>query len=167
VRGNALRSGDRQPSGITSPQPDALQVPSDEGRDSKQTHLTRARLVSILDLSVAALIFGVYRVAGAPFGQLWLLLPFVAFQAISWAVASKLQPSDSKFVQQFDEAVFVASWLLLPPAGVVVVLGCGTALGLLLLRAFPRTVCINGCILTMAAVSGVTVAKASQDLLGT
>ena len=161
-----MRSGARQPSGTTPPPSDAPEVTPDEGRDSRQTHLLRARLVATLDLAIVVAIFIGYRAAAAPFGTAWLLASFVVFQAISWAVSSKLQPSDSKFVQQFDEAVFVASWILLPPAGVVLVLGCGTALGLLFLRTFPRTICINGCILTMAALSGVTAARCAQQVLG-
>ncbi|HEX4819783.1 MAG TPA: bifunctional diguanylate cyclase/phosphodiesterase [Acidimicrobiales bacterium] len=161
-----MRSGDRQSNGDATTHLDAPDAQVDDGRDSRQTHLLRARLVSVLGLCIVGLIFAIARSLGTPFGEPWLLVPFIAVQAASWAVASKLQPSDSKFVQQFDEAVFVASWLLLPSAGVVLVLGAGTALGLIALRNFPRTVCINGSILTVAALGGVCAADAVSQILG-
>ena len=96
-----------------------------------------------------------------------MLIPFVAVQAVSWAVAIYLQPHDSKFVQQFDEAVFVAGVLLLPPAGVVVVLGCGTALGWLLRTRRPRTIFLNGGILSVSALCAVGAVLALEAGLGT
>src|SRR4030095_12242975 len=84
---------------------------------------------------------------------------FLTFQAISWTAAYRLQPSDSQFVQQFDEAVFVAGVMLLPPSGVVLTLGLGTALGLVLLRTWPRIVFLNGGVLTIAAVAGFAAVR--------
>lgn len=153
-----MRSGDRDQGGIDTPHPDAPAPTPDEGRDSKPTHVPATRVCGALGLIAALLIFGVIQIWEMPFGPLEILLPFLAFQAVSWAAAYKLQPSDSQFVQQFDEAVFVASALLLPPGGVIAVLGVGTALGLVALRSWPRTVCLNGGILTIATLVGVAVA---------
>src|SRR4051794_18543891 len=128
---SAVPSGDRVQSGADQPHADApAPAPaSDEGRDSRQSKVARVRVLGASGFVIAAAIFAILALEHAPFGDPRLLLPFVAMQAVSWAVAIYLQPHDSKFVQQFDEAAFVAGVLLLPSAGVVVVLGCGTALG--------------------------------------
>ena len=139
------------------PHPDAPASTPDEGRDSKPTHVPATRISGAVGLMSALVIFAMIWRRGHPVGPLELLLPFLVFQAVSWAAAFKLQPSDSQFVQQFDEAVFVAAVLVLPPAGVVTVLGVGTALGLIALRSWPRTVCLNGGMLTAATLAGVAV----------
>jgi len=138
-----------------------------EGRDSRQTHLLRARLVALGGVVAAAVVHGRFAAGHLPYGNLAILLPFVAFQALSWAGAYKLQPADSKFVQQFDEAVFVAAAFVLPAAGVVTALGCGTALGFLLLRDSPRTLVINGANLTLSALAGIAVTHTLTGALGT
>lgn len=152
-----MRSGDRDSSGTAEAQTDAPIVP-DEGRDARPTHINTTRFCGALGLVATAVIFAVIEAKGLPFGPLQLLFPFLLFQAASWAAAWKMQPSDSQFVQQFDEAVFVAAVLVLPPAGVIGVLGIGTALGLIALRSWPRTVCLNGGVLTVATLLGVCVA---------
>jgi diguanylate cyclase (GGDEF)-like protein len=111
------------------------------------------------------LIYLNFGASHAGFGDRWLLLAFLAFQAVSLASSTLLQPSDSRFVQQFDEAVFVASALLLPPAGVVAVLGGGTALGFVSVRS-PRTICINGGIFSVAALCGVTTIHVVEQVVG-
>ena len=161
-----MREGRRHNRDDAASSPAPAPEPTDDGRDSRQTKLIRARLVMAFGLTcVGALFFAFGRTSH--YGDLTILLPFVVFQSASWAIASRLQPSDSKFVQQFDEAVFVAGLLLLPSAGVVVVLGAGTALGLLILRASPRTILINGANLTVSALVGVTASTALENLFGT
>ncbi|MEY2448849.1 MAG: hypothetical protein QOH79_2325 [Acidimicrobiaceae bacterium] len=161
-----MRSGDRGQSGVETPQPDASASTQDEGRDSRLTHLFRARVVGLVSLSVAVLILGSFAANHSPLGPSGLLLSFILFQAVSSALITRLQPSDSKFVQQFDEAVFVASVLLLPAGGTVAVLGVGTALGFLLQRENPRSICMNGAILTVAALCGVSLVQAVEHAIG-
>src|SRR5947208_3218529 len=103
-----VRSGDRQPSGTTPPQPDAPEISHDEGRDSRQSNLAKSRLCAGVSLAGASLVFAYLGVHGSTLGSLRLLLPFVVFHGICCAAAYRLQPSDTQFVEQFDEAVFVA-----------------------------------------------------------
>src|SRR3954463_11730764 len=108
----AVRSRGRQQSGTADAHSAALASPT------RPAHLARARLVSAISLTTVAIVFTSFIRGGFPIGNVWLVLAFLAFQAANCAVAARLQPSDSQFVQQFDEAVFVAGVLLLPPAGV-------------------------------------------------
>jgi diguanylate cyclase (GGDEF)-like protein len=140
---------------VETPQPDAPEAAQDEGRDSRQSRLDRKGIMGALGLIASIVIFAEFGVHDSPFGDVNLLVAFLLFQGVSWAVAIHLQPSDSKFVQQFDEAVFVAGVLLLPPAGVVMVLGCGTALGWAIQRLKLRTILTNGGIMTVSALTAV------------
>jgi diguanylate cyclase (GGDEF)-like protein len=135
----------------------AAVVPEPAGRDSQQSHILQSRIAGAVGLLVSVLIYGALWVRDFPVGSPLVLICFITFQALSWAAAYHLQPSDSQFVQQFDEAVFVAGVMLLAPSGVVVTLGVGTALGLVLLRTWPRMVFVNSGVLAVAACSGVLV----------
>src|SRR5438270_2103616 len=162
-----VRSGDRQQSGTTPPQPDAPELTHDEGRDSRLAHLMKARMLSAACIGSALMVFGGFSSGHSQFGDARALAAFVVIQAVSLSIALRLQPSDSRLVQQFDEAVFVASVLLLPPAGVVLVLGGGTALGNLLSRAVPRAIAINGGVFTVSALAGVMAVRTVENLSGT
>jgi len=153
---DAVRSRDREQSGtadahatapVDTPQP-SPSAAEDHGRDSRQTKLFRSRIVGLCGATICVLTFGGFDVAHTHYGSLWLLVPFVAFQAVSWGASIRWQPSDSKLVLQFDEAVFVAGALLLPPSGVVLVLGVGTGLGWVLGGTRPRTVFFNAGVFT-------------------
>lgn len=163
---DAARSAHRESSGTTPAPTAAPELEADEGRDSRQSSSTRKSIMGGLALVVAGAVFGTLVASHAPFGRPWLLISFLAFQGVSWAAAIRLQPHDSKFVQQFDEAVFVAGVLLLPPAGVVFVLGCGTALGWALCRLKIRTVLTNGGIMTIAALGGVGSVWSLEHVFG-
>jgi diguanylate cyclase (GGDEF)-like protein len=161
-----VRSGDRVESGTDTPPADAPVNAPDEGRDSRQTKLVRSRIVATSGFLILATTLGVFRAHEASLGSRWLLVAFVAFQAASWGASIRWQPSDSKIVLQFDEAVFVAGVLLLQPAGVVVVFGFGTALGWLLGGTGPRSIFFNGGVFTLAALSGVTAVQGVEHALG-
>src|SRR4051812_1249997 len=92
---DALRTGNRDQGGAEMPHPDAP-APADEGRDSKPAHVLKARVLSGISISAAALVFGGFGLTGSPFGDLRLLVPFFAFQALSLTVALRYQPSDSR-----------------------------------------------------------------------
>ena len=161
-----MRSGDRQQSGTIPSLPDAPEPTQDDGRDSRQSSLARKRIMGGVGLVVATAVFSTFVAHHSSFGDARLVVPFLVFEAISWALAIRLQPHDSKFVQQFDEAVFVAGALLLPSAGVVLVLGCGAAIGWALCRLKLRTVLTNGGIMTVAALSGVEVVSTLDRIIG-
>ena len=164
-----MRSGDREQSGTEAPQPDAPEPTQDEGRDSRQSNLVKSRLSATVGLAAAVGVFGYLFSTGAHLGSPGLLLPFLAFHAACCAAAYRLQPSDTQFIEQFDEAVFVAAFLLLPPAGVICVLGLGTAIGLASVRTFPRMIFLNGGLVTVATAIGVATAtqiSASHGAVG-
>src|SRR3954463_11870190 len=111
----AVRSRGRQQSGTADAHP-AAPIPSPGGRDTRWSNATRARIVSLICIAGMILIYAGMGGPSAKIGSGWLLACLLAFQAATWTAAIRLQPSDSRFIQQFDEAVFVASVLLLPPS---------------------------------------------------
>jgi diguanylate cyclase (GGDEF)-like protein len=129
--------------------------------------LFRTRLVAAFCVVSASAIVASFVLKHESVGPLSLLVPLVLFQAGSWAVAIRFQPKDSRLVQQFDEAVFVAAAMLLPTAGVVAVIGAGTAIGFVVLRLPPRSTIINGGFSTIAALSGVGATHFVSSALGT
>jgi len=163
---DAVRSGDRQSNGDATTHPNAPEPQMDSGRDSRKTKLFRSRIVGLVGFSLCIVTFGVLVAGGASFGQPYLLASFAVFQAASWAASIRWQPSDSKLVLQFDEAVFVAGLLLLPPAGVVFVFGIGTAVGWLLGGTRPRTIFFNGGVFTTAALCAVGSALGIEHIAG-
>ena len=164
-----MRAGRDDNGGQTAPPsdvaPEIVPEPLEAGRDHRESLMFHSRVAGGLGLAVCVLVFGEVWIKGYVLGPRVVLLVFLAFQAVSWAAAYRLQPSDSQFVQQFDEAVFVAGVMLLEPSGVVLTLGLGTALGLVLLRTWPRAICLNGGVLTVASLLGVlTVSRISPDM---
>jgi diguanylate cyclase (GGDEF)-like protein len=127
--------------------------------DHEVTQSGVAPLPGAIGLVASLAVFGTMWVRGVDLAPLAGLAAFLLFQAVSWAAAYRLQPSDSQVVEQFDEAVFVAGVMLLAPASVVITLGVGTALGLVLLRTRPAAVFLNCGIQTVAALSGVAVVE--------
>ncbi|MEY2460766.1 MAG: hypothetical protein QOG30_2596, partial [Acidimicrobiaceae bacterium] len=161
-----MRSGDRDQSGTDMPHTDAPAPTQDEGRESRLNRVVKARMVGALGLAVVASILCTFAARHDPFGEAWLLLVFVAFQGVSWACAIGFQPNDNELVKQFDEAVFVVCFLLLPHAGVVTVFAFGTAIGFMILRANVRSICMNSGIMALAAGSAILTASATQHVLG-
>ena len=163
-----MRSGDRNQGGTDTPQPDAPAPTQDapDGRDFRRTKVRRSRIASFAGFLVLSAVFGDMVISEARVGPIPLLLAFLAFQAASWAVAFRLQPSDLQAIEQFDEAVFVAAMLLLPGGGVVAVIGLGTALGVLAMWTWPRMAFLNGGILTVSAVAGVAAFHNLEPRLG-
>src|SRR5262245_4485250 len=71
------------------------------------------------------------------------MLAFVIVHAVSGWAASHLQPADIDEIFQFDEAIYIAAALVLPPSGVVLVLAFGTLLGEVADRVPPRAIAWN------------------------
>src|SRR5437764_654982 len=136
---DAVPSGRNPQKGSTTalpaPAPEAASEPAaDATAEFRPSHVLRGRLAAAAGLIAAAFVSLGATLGSSHVGSLWLFMSFLTFQALSWAAAFRLQPSDTQFVQQFDEAIFVASAMLLPAGGVIAVLGMGTAIGLIALR---------------------------------
>jgi diguanylate cyclase (GGDEF)-like protein len=104
--------------------------------------------------------------SGSRFGDPWILVPFIVFEGVHWACAIGFQPNDDDLVKQFDQAVFVVAFVLLPTAGVVSTFALGVALGFVLLRADLRKILLNSGIMCAAALGGVYAANVTHDVLG-
>jgi diguanylate cyclase (GGDEF)-like protein len=157
-----VRAGGNQDGGETSivspvaPEPDDA---VEEPRENRQSQILHTRIQGAIGVAVCLFVFGAIWRNDLPLGAPGMLVVFIIFQALSWASAYRMQPSDSQYVQQFDEAVFVVGTMLLAPAGVVLTFGVGTAIGLALLRTWPRTIFLNSGVLTVAALAGVTTTR--------
>jgi diguanylate cyclase (GGDEF)-like protein len=115
------------------------------------SRIARSRLFAGASLGAAIALAVADLLVGFHHGPAWALIGFTSVQALSWASASRLQPNDSQAVFQVDEALFVAGALLLPPAGLVLALGLGTAIGAFVDRMPPRMVAFNSAILVLAS----------------
>src|SRR5947208_1101301 len=108
---------------------------TDHRRDTRLSLSARVRIAGAIGAVLVASSLAVLALTGAPFGHPAVVVSFVLFEGVHWACALRFQPNDDDLVKQFDQAIFVAAFLLLPAAGVVSTFALGVALGFVLLRA--------------------------------
>src|SRR5215211_1292488 len=121
--------------------------------------MVAARFVTGVEVAAAACLFAFILSQGSGLGPVWVFLPLLAVEVfLSW-FAYQVQPSDTLFIQQFDEAVFIVAVALLPAGGVVAVFGLGLALGLVFVRISPRVMLLNGGMMALSAVAGLAAVQ--------
>src|SRR3954453_5018877 len=143
--------GDAELSGTMPPHPVA----------SERIHSTlRKRLwIASLFCGVVGLLaaLGVMAV-GESFGKPSVLIGLIAVSALSWGASAHLSRRGDVAGWQADPAIFVAAFVLLPPAGVACVFVAGTALGHVLGLKPVRILILNTGQRALAASAAVCVA---------
>ena len=111
--------------------------------------------------AAAALSAVVAMVAGwrawSDLGSIPLLLAFAVVYAASGWAASHYQPADIDEIWQFDEAIYIAAAMVLPPSAVVLVFGLGTVIGQVCDRIPPRAIGANAGINTVGALTAISL----------
>jgi diguanylate cyclase (GGDEF)-like protein len=128
------------------------------------SRLARSRTTSAVAACVGLAAVGAVSAWRPGFGSPTPVAAFAVIQATSWLLAFRLQPSDDNDIWQFDQALFMAAVVVLPPASVILGIAAGTAAGQLADRAPPRIALFNAGQMAVAATVGLGLGTLVADL---
>jgi diguanylate cyclase (GGDEF)-like protein len=140
--------------GVTPPHPVATELPN-----ASATTLQKRLWIASLFCGVVGLVAATgVMVAHQDFGKPSVLVGLIVVSALSWGASAHLSRRGDVAGWQADPAIFVAAFVLLPPAGVACVFVAGTALGHVVGLKPVRTLVLNTGQRALAASLAVCVA---------